>query len=326
MPQEIEVFAADSTELNNRTTRVSTGSRVFFLPLHRGSKLATSPADTYLSTYFVAKMQPILTRMLVLLIAVFPAVAAEFDLQAAYSDVVSGPLSLTRHESIPLPDGCVGQIIEHVTEGSITPPDDQGNPTGGDRLLTLPGHSGVFNVNGVERFGAAGYFVLDPGLSAADVPQHPIYLRIWNAAEFAQATLYYETPLYSISEGIQQVNFARAQLACHDVQQGAELKPLDDSLIGATPAVPLAYNVLTGYPNPFNAEATLSFALERNAHVLINVYDVQGRHVQTLVNDILPAGAHRFSFNAAELTSGTYFAAQRVDGAPLSTIRMMLIK
>ena len=275
-------------------------------------------------------MHHTLTRMLTFFIAVTPLFAADVELQLAYSDVVSGPLATTSDGNVPLADGCLGQIIEHVTDNPVTPPDGEGNPTGGDILFVIQkfdhAFDGTFRINGTEVLDTPGYFAITPAFQANSLPAHPVYLRVWNATNPAEATLYYETPLYAVGAGIQQVNFARTQLIACELGAQRSRSELDDPLSASPPPLAMEYNVLANYPNPFNAETTLSFALEHSAHVMIDLFDVQGREVKSVANDVFAAGEHRLSFQAPELTSGSYFAVLRMDGMKVSARRMTLLK
>ena len=62
----------------------------------------------------------------------------------------------------------------------------------------------------------------------------------------------------------------------------------------------------TNYPNPFNPETTIAFSLPEGSQVQLTVYDVIGRQVATLVDDVLSAGRHEIRFQAGGLPSGTY--------------------
>ncbi len=67
-----------------------------------------------------------------------------------------------------------------------------------------------------------------------------------------------------------------------------------------------------GYPNPFAAETTISFTLETNEMVRVNIYDQSGRLVNTLINNNLPAGNNEITWNGTDhsgrsLASGIYF-------------------
>ncbi len=277
----------------------------------------------------VATMQQILKRMMMfVIIACLPALAAGYELQLAYSDVESGPLMTAPSNGIPLPDGCAGQIIEHISDGPVLSPTVRGNPGGKDRVLRglkfngQPSGAAVFAINGMEQLNAPGYFVLCPGMMALVPPAHPVFLRIWNAANPEEATFYYDSPLYTIGNGVQQVNFAREQFTGYawDPSPSSEGSWEDPFILH-----PSSF-ILSSYPNPFNGETMLTFALPAAAHVSLTVYDVQGRVVRTMLNEPLAAGEHRVPFRAPELTSGTYFAILRANGHPFSTQRLTLLK
>lgn len=61
------------------------------------------------------------------------------------------------------------------------------------------------------------------------------------------------------------------------------------------------------YPNPFNSETVIEFNLPVNSFTTLNIYDLLGRKIETLINDFKSKGNHRVSFNADRLTTGTYF-------------------
>ena len=66
--------------------------------------------------------------------------------------------------------------------------------------------------------------------------------------------------------------------------------------------------------------------------IMLKVYDIEGRKVATLVNEIMPAGKHAVEFNAEDLSSGVYFYTLRVtSGQALKsgdfekTLRMVVV-
>lgn len=71
--------------------------------------------------------------------------------------------------------------------------------------------------------------------------------------------------------------------------------------------------ILSAFPNPFNPTTTLSFTLQNSSQVNLDLYDIQGRHVQSLVNQVMTAGSHNMQFDGTSLSSGIYFANLRAS-------------
>jgi len=61
------------------------------------------------------------------------------------------------------------------------------------------------------------------------------------------------------------------------------------------------------YPNPFNPSSTISYSIAKESFVTLKIYDVLGKEIQTLVNEIKEIGDHSIIFNASQLSSGIYF-------------------
>ncbi|MCK4813365.1 MAG: T9SS type A sorting domain-containing protein [Candidatus Marinimicrobia bacterium] len=89
---------------------------------------------------------------------------------------------------------------------------------------------------------------------------------------------------------------------------------------------PEYYDLLHVYPNPFNPETRLSFSLEKAGLTGLDIYNLKGQHVQTLLNTFMPAGSHVLTFYAAHLPAGLYICRLHRDGITLSTKKLMLIK
>jgi hypothetical protein len=66
------------------------------------------------------------------------------------------------------------------------------------------------------------------------------------------------------------------------------------------------FTLISSYPNPFNPTTTIEFTLTEPGNVTLNVYNVAGEMVTTLVNGNLPAGQRSVVFNATDLPSGVY--------------------
>jgi hypothetical protein len=71
-------------------------------------------------------------------------------------------------------------------------------------------------------------------------------------------------------------------------------------------ALPTEFALHQNYPNPFNPSTTFEFALPKASHVTIELYNLLGQKVATLLDDIRPAGVHQLPFSATSLSSGMY--------------------
>ncbi len=89
--------------------------------------------------------------------------------------------------------------------------------------------------------------------------------------------------------------------------------------------VPDGFRLEQNYPNPFNPRTVIRCQLPVVSNVLLIVYDVQGREVQTLVNDRLQAGTYEVTFDGSMLNSGVYFY-KLISGKFTETKSMVLTK
>jgi len=87
--------------------------------------------------------------------------------------------------------------------------------------------------------------------------------------------------------------------------------------------VPQAIALLNNYPNPFNPSTTIGYELPRAMHVRLVVYDVLGREITRLVDEVRPAGTHNVRFSAAALPSGVYF--YRLQAGGMTRTRSMVL-
>ncbi len=102
---------------------------------------------------------------------------------------------------------------------------------------------------------------------------------------------------------------------------------MDAGSINDTPA-PKLY--LGNYPNPFNPDTTLRFSLPENADINLEIYNVKGQKVRSLINDSYNAGSHTCLWDAKDNTgsrvsSGIYFAVLSYKGNQLSR-KLLLMK
>jgi subtilisin-like proprotein convertase family protein len=86
---------------------------------------------------------------------------------------------------------------------------------------------------------------------------------------------------------------------------------------------PFEYTLDQNYPNPFNPVTTIAYSIGSKGPVTLEIYDLLGRRVATLVNEEKPPGQYRASFDARAVASGTYF--YRLTSRDFVQVRKMLL-
>ncbi len=90
-------------------------------------------------------------------------------------------------------------------------------------------------------------------------------------------------------------------------------------------ARPFRLELEQNYPNPFNPSTQIRFTVPEYDQVSLSVYDVAGRHIETLIDRPLAAGSHSVTFDARNLSSGIYFyrlqTSQQMLVRPMTLIR-----
>jgi len=89
--------------------------------------------------------------------------------------------------------------------------------------------------------------------------------------------------------------------------------------------LPSRFILNQNYPNPFNPTTTISFQIPEKNFITLNIYDVLGKIIATLIHEEKSVGSYEVSFNASELTSGIYFYRLQA-GKFIETKKMVLAK
>ena len=93
----------------------------------------------------------------------------------------------------------------------------------------------------------------------------------------------------------------------------------------AAAALPKTFSLDQNYPNPFNPVTTIHYELPEDIQVRLIVYDVLGREVATLVDEVQKAGRYDVAFDASRLASGMYL--YRIEAGTFTKVhRMVLMK
>ena len=89
--------------------------------------------------------------------------------------------------------------------------------------------------------------------------------------------------------------------------------------------LPNAFNLAQNYPNPFNAQTTISFSLAKAGQVKLEIYNIMGQKVTTLLNGMGKAGEQNVIWDAKDYASGVYFARLHTAEST-NNIAMLLMK
>jgi len=89
--------------------------------------------------------------------------------------------------------------------------------------------------------------------------------------------------------------------------------------------IPENYSIYNIYPNPFNPIVNITYGLPENRNVKLDIYNIQGKITNTLLNNFQKAGHHSISWDASEYPSGIYFI-KMISGDYINTQKLMLIK
>jgi len=159
-----------------------------------------------------------------------------------------------------------------------------------------------------------GNFGVAPTSNVARLSAPPIYWHDYFSGDSLNVT-------GSIAQDLQPGEF--------HIYTNKRLPPPKSNLItvGAdlpeTPSV--EFTLHPSYPNPFRSQTTIQFSLDRFQDIEIEVYDMLGRRVSTLLQDELPAGEHSIVFDALGLPSGIY-SIRMMGNSGASAISVALIQ
>ena len=129
--------------------------------------------------------------------------------------------------------------------------------------------------------------------------------------------------------GVYSLAAANGQLYAGTGSHGVWKRPIAEMVLDGIKNVktnmPSGYRLYQNYPNPFNPTTVISYQLSTRVLVVLNVYDVLGRKVETLIDRVQTAGVHSVTFNAPNLPSGVYFYRLQA-GTYEDTRKLLLLK
>jgi len=89
--------------------------------------------------------------------------------------------------------------------------------------------------------------------------------------------------------------------------------------------MPTKYSLSQNYPNPFNPSTTIRYQIPKQGIVTLKIYDITGKEIETLVNELQSPGTYEVNWNAGKYSSGVYF--YKIESENFTdTKRMLLVK
>jgi len=101
-------------------------------------------------------------------------------------------------------------------------------------------------------------------------------------------------------------------------------------IINVKMKIALEFKLEQNFPNPFNPKTRINYSIPFDGNVEIDIYNIIGKKITTLLNEFKSAGKYNITFNGEDLSSGVYFyklKAKSQSGEELSSFnKMILIK
>jgi hypothetical protein len=145
----------------------------------------------------------------------------------------------------------------------------------------------------------------------------------WNGS--GQEPAQYYTALWAKAGGFTNVVMQRAVDAFASllysawVRAGRPSIPTTSGVSDQPPAIAASFELRQNYPNPFNPTTNVEFRIAHFRLVTLRVFDLLGKEVATLVNDVRPAGVYTLRWDASSLPSGVYYYQLRAVDASTSS-------
>ncbi len=107
-----------------------------------------------------------------------------------------------------------------------------------------------------------------------------------------------------------------------EIKEIAFLKKGNDQTSGTE--IPKEFRLSQNYPNPFNPSTLIEYSVAKEERVTIKVYNVLGKEVATLIDEVKEPGVYSVRFDASQLSSGVYFYKLQSDS--YSAVRKMILQ
>lgn len=156
------------------------------------------------------------------------------------------------------------------------------------------------------------------------------YDRYWNLNPVPGNFYWGVTYSFGVEGDNQWIDYDTKQFLC-DLTTGAVINS-GSAKVTEQNSIPNSYQLSQNYPNPFNPVTKIDYQLASGGTVSLKVFDLLGREIAVLVNEVKTAGSYSAQWNAMNIPSGMYFyrlqVTKNTNGAEnfVQTKKMMLVK
>ena len=153
--------------------------------------------------------------------------------------------------------------------------------------------------------------------------QLEVGVHLANTGTDDQIGVFYQMPEFSVETyppaGGYEDYMNRVYVGIYTNDEGGTVGIDEESL------VPEQFVLKQNYPNPFNPLTHINYSLKTAGEVRMDLYDIRGSRVRSLVNEVKPVGSHEYVLDASDLSSGIYFYTMAVNGSA-QTRKLVLMK
>ena len=153
--------------------------------------------------------------------------------------------------------------------------------------------------------------------------QLEVGIHLANVGSDTQIGVFYQMPEFSVETYPPATGYEdymnRVYVGVYTNEEGGTVG-LDEREL-----VPDEFILRQNYPNPFNPLTHISYSLKTAGEVHLDLYDVRGNWIRSLVSGMKPAGGHEYVLDASDMSSGLYFYTMSINGSS-KTRKLVLMK
>lgn len=167
-------------------------------------------------------------------------------------------------------------------------------------MIKIPANI-AFQIGIIDAWGNQSY---------VEFPANQTKYGLIRNGDWAQATIpvedlrgeFIDLRMLSYEFVILEVNGANCEFALDDIYYEGGTTAVDENIDTFN-----GFGLNKNFPNPFNNSTSISYSIPESLNVEVNIYDMSGRMIKTLVNEKQTAGEHSINWNVDNEVSGVYF-------------------